>query len=69
MHTLFCYYCLFYPISILLYTLNSPMYFVLFRNEDDTSCRNMFLNLRSVLHFLKFYERTAISANTSLLLA
>ena len=35
MHTLFCYYCLFCPISILLHTINSTLYFVLFRTEDD----------------------------------
>ena len=35
MHTLFCYYCLFCPISILLRTINSTLYFVLFRTEDD----------------------------------
>ena len=28
LHTFFCYYCLFCPISILLYTLNSTLYFV-----------------------------------------
>ena len=28
MHTLFCYYFLFCPISILLYILNSTLYFV-----------------------------------------
>ena len=35
MHTSFCYYCLFCPVSILLHTLNSTLYFVLFRTEDD----------------------------------
>ena len=35
MRTLFCYCCLFCPISILLHTLNSALYFVLFRTEDD----------------------------------
>ena len=28
LHTFFCNYCLFCPISILLYTLNSTLYFV-----------------------------------------
>ena len=34
-HTMFCFYCLFCPISILLQTLNSTLYFVLFRAKDD----------------------------------
>ena len=35
MHTLLCYYCLFCPISILLHTVNSTLYFVSSRTEDD----------------------------------
>ena len=35
MHTLFYCYCLFCPISILLHTLNSTLYFVLYRIEDN----------------------------------
>lgn len=29
------FYCLFYPMNILLYTSNSSLYFVLIRTEDD----------------------------------
>ena len=55
-HTLFCYYCLFCPISILLRTLNSTLYFVLFRTEDDrrTVEACFFLILKVSFIFLNF---------------
>ena len=37
MHTLFSYNCLFRPISILLHTLNSTLYFVLFRTFNSVN--------------------------------
>ena len=37
MHTLFCYYCFFCPIRILLHTLNSTLYFVLFRTFNSVN--------------------------------
>ena len=53
MHTLFCYYCLFCPISILLHTLNSTLHFVLLRTEDNREI--------GLVYFLKFVTYLLLS--------
>ena len=52
LHTFFCYYCLFCPISILLYTLNSTLYFV----KSELKMREELSKqvLKSIVYFLKF---------------
>ena len=62
MRTLFCYCCLFCPINILLHTLNSALYFVLFRTEDDRrTVQTSFFNFKSVVHFPKFVTYLLLS--------
>ena len=52
MHAFFCFYCFFCPICILLYTLNSTLYFVLFWTEDDRrTVETYFFNFKSVVNF------------------
>ena len=57
MHTSFCYYCFFCPISIFLHTLNSTLYFVLFRTEDDRrTVETCFLILKVAFIFLNSWH-------------
>ena len=63
MHTLFHYHCLFHPISMLLHTLNSTLYFVLFRifNSVTTTVIHCSLPVRRLTYevFQLVTQRTA----------
>ena len=63
MHTLFYYHCLFHPISMLLHTLNSTLYFVLFRifNSVITTVIHCSLPVRRLTYevFQLVTQRTA----------
>ena len=57
MHTLVCYYCLFCPISALLHTLNSTLYFVLFRTFNSVNhCSYSLLVARKKAKLLIFFN-------------
>ena len=65
MHTLFSYHCLFRPISILLHTLNSTLYFVLFRtfNSVITTVIHCSLPVRRLTFCQPRLPRITLSVN------